>query len=404
MRFSLLILFVLLGCCAIGQNIVSGVVTDEDTGEPIAFANVFFANTRIGVSSDVDGKFKFEGFPSGKYDLTIAYVGYTTYQQALEFNNSTLRVTVALKPAEVRLREVEVKADTTGWARNFLTFKKYFIGETKNAKSCTILNPKAIHLYFDKTTNVLVAHAREAIQMENRALGFQLSYYLIQFEVDFTTGRILVFGIPAFQNLTPANKNQQRKWERERLRAYQGSMIHFMRALRMETLEEQGFNVTKLYRIPNPNRLPQAILNKKISELRTKLKTQGVMIVRKGDSLSYYMEMNSRPALVDSLATDLLQESEIMNERYDVTYNGLLKVEFKKEKEEIGYLPVVGRQTTEWQNSVIHFLNGPTRLYENGYYEDARNVFVENYWAWSEKMADLFPLDYEPPISKRQGE
>jgi iron complex outermembrane recepter protein len=89
MRFSLLILFVGVAYTTVGQNVVSGVITDEDTGEPIAFANVFFANTRIGVSSDVDGKFMLERFPSGKYDLTIAYVGYTTYQQALEFNNST---------------------------------------------------------------------------------------------------------------------------------------------------------------------------------------------------------------------------------------------------------------------------------------------------------------------------
>lgn len=402
MRFGLLILFVGVAYTTLGQNIVSGVITDEDTGEPIAFANVFFANTRIGVSSDVDGKFMLEGFPSGKYDLTIAYVGYTTYQQALEFNNSTLRVTVALKPAEVRLREVEVKADTAGWARNFVTFKKYFIGETKNAKSCTILNPNSIHLFFDRTTNVLVAHSREAIQMENRALGFQLSYYLIQFEIDFTTGRILVFGIPAFQNLTPENSNQQRRWQRERLRAYQGSMNHFMRALRTQTLDDQGFIVKKLYRIPNPDRLPQAVISKKISELRSTMKTQGVMMVRKGDSLSYYMEMNSRPALVDSLAPNRLKESEIMNEMHEINYAGLLSVEFKREREEVAYLSVVGRETTRLQYSVIHFLAAPLRLYENGYYEDARNVFVEDYWAWSEKMADLFPLDYQPPISKRK--
>jgi hypothetical protein len=403
MRLGLLILFILIGYFAGGQNVVSGVITDETTGEPIAFANVFFANTRIGVSSDVDGKFTLEGFPSGKYDLTIAYVGYTTYQQALEFNNSTLRVTVSLKTAEVRLREVEVKADTTGWARNFVTFKKYFLGETKNAKSCTILNPKSIHLYFDRTTNVLVAHAREAIQMENRALGFQLSYYLIQFELDFKTRRILVFGIPAFQNLVSDKQNLQRSWEKERLRAYQGSMIHFMRALRTQTLADQGFSVKKLYRIPNPDRLPQAIIKKKISDLRSKMKSQGIIMVGKDDSLRYYMEMNSRPALVDSLAPDRLKESEIMNAMHETNYTGLLSVEFKKEKEESGYLPVVGRQKARWQSSVIHFLAAPLRLYENGYYEDARNIFVEDYWAWSEKMADLFPLDYEPPISKRKG-
>ncbi len=403
MRFILSFIVILIGCLNVAgqQNIVSGTITDEDTGEPIAFANVFFANTRIGVSSDVDGKFQLKGFPSGKYDLTAAYVGYTTYQQALEFNGSELRVTITLKTSEVKLREVIVKADTAGWARNFVLFKKHFIGETKNSKSCVILNPKDIHLYFDSKTRILVAHAREAIQIENQALGFRINYYLHQFELDFATGRLAIFGIPAFQNLTTDKPGQQKKWDKERLRAYEGSMIHFMRALQTESLATQGFVAKKLYRVPNPDRPPQAFIDNKISALKSKMKRDGTIMIRSGDSLSYYYKLNSLPLLVDSLTKSVVRESELLNATLEVVYKGLLSVEFKPEKEEQGYLRVVGRQTTKWQNSVIHILAVPLKLYKNGYYEDARDVFVENYWAWSEKMADLFPLDYQPESVKK---
>jgi len=74
----------------------------------------------------------------------------------------------------------------------------------------------------------------------------------------------------------------------------------------------------------------------------------------------------------------------------------MLKVDFKKEKEEIEYLRTVWRTAVKWQSSIMILMAPTLKLYENGYYEDIRDVYVENYWAWSEKMADMLPYDYKP--------
>ena len=80
----------------------------------------------------------------------------------------------------------------------------------------------------------------------------------------------------------------------------------------------------------------------------------------------------------------------------------LSSLDFKKEKEEFGYLRTVGRTAVKWQSSIMTLMAPTLKLYENGYYEDIRDVYVENYWAWSEKMADMLPYDYTPDINKRK--
>lgn len=58
-----------------GQNTIQGNIVDDVTGNPIAAANVFFANTTIGTSSDHTGLFQLAGFASGKYDFFVQFIG-----------------------------------------------------------------------------------------------------------------------------------------------------------------------------------------------------------------------------------------------------------------------------------------------------------------------------------------
>lgn len=384
------------------RNTLSGIITDSETKEPVAFANVFFANTRIGVSSDAEGKFSLSGFPSGKYDLTVTFVGYNTYQQSLEFNNSEFKLTISLTENQIRLSEIVVKEDTTGWARNFETFKKHFLGETKNSNQCKILNPRDIHLFFDIKTNSLVAHARVPIQIENKALGFKLDYYLHTFEINFKSGMLVFLGVPLFRNLETDKKSVQKKWDKERLRAYNGSITHFIRALRSDSLIQNGFEVRKFYKVQNPDRPPQKVLNAKIREWRLKQQEVGVIRIDKKDSLGYYLNLQKKPELIDSVSKVVLSGAELLNSEHEVVYKGMLKIDFRKEKEEAQYPQTVGRTVIKWQTSIMHTLAPKLKLYKNGYYEDVRDVFVESYWAWSEKMSDMLPYDYQPETIKNK--
>ena len=63
------------------QGRLKGVITDKDTGEPIAFANVVLENggTQVGgASTDFDGNYDINPIPPGTYDLRATFVGYNT--------------------------------------------------------------------------------------------------------------------------------------------------------------------------------------------------------------------------------------------------------------------------------------------------------------------------------------
>jgi hypothetical protein len=49
-------------------------------------------------------------------------------------------------------------------------------------------------------------------------------------------------GLASFEKLVPEDAKQERKWNRNREEAYEGSMKHFLKALVDNRLEEEGFN------------------------------------------------------------------------------------------------------------------------------------------------------------------
>jgi len=392
-KISFIFCAVLLGTVASAQvNKISGTITDADSGEPIPFANVFFASTSIGISSDMEGKFVLQNFPNGKYDFTVAYVGYEPFQQAFEFNGSEFRLTINLKTEEVKLSEVIVKADTTGWTQNFAIFKRNFLGETENAASCTILNPRDIHLYFDKQARILVAHASKPIVVENKALGYTIQWYMKKFELNYQEGRLEVFGIPSFQQLVPKSDRQLKQWTKERERAYLGSIPHFLRTLLRSTWLEDGFEVRLVNLVPNPERPSKEFLDKKMVALKAD-------ITSSGDSLKYYSRLATKPEMIEKISSELAIGEEIINEQTQTMFKQTLAVRFKNEKEEVAYPPTVGRTTRKDQDSVLRIF-GDLKIYSNGYCEPVQNLFVEKYWAWSEKISDMLPYDYSPPTKK----
>lgn len=380
---------VLLNSVASAQvNKISGTITDADTGEPIPFANVFFASTSIGISSDMEGKFVLQNFPNGKYDFTVAYVGYEPFQLAFEFNSSEFRQTLKLKTEEVKLKEVVIKADTTGWAQNFAIFKRNFLGETENASSCTILNPRDIHLYFDKQARILVAHASKPIVVENKALGYTIQWYMKKFELNYQEGRLEVFGIPSFQQLAPKNDRQMKLWAKERERAYLGSIQHFLRTLLSNMWMEEGFEVRIINLIPNPERPSKEFLDKKMAALKAD-------ITSSGDSLKYYSRLATKPEMIEKISDELASSEQIINEQTQTMFKQTFAVRFKNEKEEVAYPPTVGRTIRKDQDSFLRIF-GDLKIYPNGYCEPVQNLFVDRYWAWSEKISDMLPYDYSP--------
>ena len=181
----------LIGCIALlliaqvslAQSL-KGNISDSETGEPIPFANVFFSGTLIGTTSDLDGNFSLTVLNQGKYELIVSFVGYQTYSKLISTDSLPPVLNIELQPEVVKLRDIYVEADTSGWGSNYPVFKQLFLGETKNAAKVDINNPRDIFLFYDNVENGLFAHSKQVIQIENNALGYHLDYLMQGFAME----------------------------------------------------------------------------------------------------------------------------------------------------------------------------------------------------------------------------
>lgn len=91
---------------------VEGFIREENTGEPIIFAHIFFKGTGIGARSDTTGYFTISIAASEKKmdSLVITYLAYHSQTIAIRSEVSQ-KITVKMKPEFTRLQEVSVSYD-----------------------------------------------------------------------------------------------------------------------------------------------------------------------------------------------------------------------------------------------------------------------------------------------------
>ncbi len=95
-------IFLLLLCCTavLQAQTIKGVLTEEETGEAIPFANVVLDGTRYGNATDINGFFLINKMPEGTYTLRVRYVGYQEYTEE-----------VTIKKGETLTRNISLKAE-----------------------------------------------------------------------------------------------------------------------------------------------------------------------------------------------------------------------------------------------------------------------------------------------------
>ncbi len=76
LRLAMCTLLVMItSAYAYSQRTATGTVTDEETGEPLIYANVAVVGTTVGATTDFDGKYSID-LPEGGTQLEFSYTGY----------------------------------------------------------------------------------------------------------------------------------------------------------------------------------------------------------------------------------------------------------------------------------------------------------------------------------------
>ena len=350
--------------------VLTGRVVDDQTGTPLAGVHVFIAGSMLGTTTDSEGHYRLERVPLGAHRLYVSIIGFEP-----EFKDIMLRESRAftfdfhMKEAVTELGEITVEAKgDRRWRQRLERFIDIFIGETPNAMDTKILNPEVLD--FANKGGTLLAFASDILQIENKALGYRIQYFLKDFAAEPT--RIRYDGEPLFEEMEPESPEQAILWEENRRKAFYGSFRHFMLAVLAGRAKEHGFET---FLRPAPaGAAGQGTFNQAggLSNTRTPF------------------DVNT-----------LLKDTDNPNEKL-LDFEGAIEIIFKGELESEAYAEwqrtfggPIGFRGDRFQRSLIWQENGPTLVDYKGDILNPYGVTVSGYLAF-ERVADELPKEYRP--------
>ena len=246
MRIPSLLLFFYLICGVINAQVITATVYDSDTKEPIIGASVYYDGTTIGTATNANGQFKIDYKVYLNAPIVISFIGYTTVLH----NKDDLQQMdkVFLKPSATKMPELVFKADTWSREKKLRIFKAEFLGRSKGASLCRIVNEKDIQLVYNPVNKILRAYCDEPIIIRNKYLGYDITYNMVDFFVEFTytpdliriTKEVYYAGTSFFSEI---GKPTKKKYVEARLNEFEGSKLEFFRTLAGRNLSDSKYEI-----------------------------------------------------------------------------------------------------------------------------------------------------------------
>lgn len=211
------ITFLLILTSGISAKNISGIVYNTDTNTPVNFTNIFIANTSKQIYTNSNGTFNIDLSNNGVINLVAAHISYNTRTFTIPESSDSTYLVIHLTPIIYELNEIKVIRDDPNRVKFLKQFTGAFIGESKNAKKCDILNPRSIHFKeetLDTTSKFkfrnysIAAKADSSIVFYNKKLGYRVNSYLDYFHLDYFY--IAYHAYPFYEDLISYANNPHR--------------------------------------------------------------------------------------------------------------------------------------------------------------------------------------------------
>ena len=347
---------------ATGQStgVIEGRVLDADSNAPLPRTHVFVVESMHGAVTDSSGWFRLEGVRPGPKRLYVSRVGHERRALALRpAPDRPVTVTVRLDAKVLNSPPVTVSAERDEeWYERLDRFRRLFIGRSDLAEDCTLVNPEVLR-FDDKWWGRFEAWAEKPVIIENRALGYRLTYFLKEFE---ERGSVVRWdGEPLFEPLAPTDSAEAARWRRNRLEAYRGSLRHFLRALMDDRLDEAQFD---LYRLPRASAFRHAARADRFPAERDN-------ILEAGPDSTYLLTAH---------------------DRLEVVYHGM-----PERRAYLEWADLRRRTPRDHQTSQIELNERPLHIDPSGEIVEPYGATLYQYFAFTARMAKRLPREYEPP-------
>lgn len=361
----LLFTFLLFSLVVIAQINISGVVYDQNKN-PLEGVAVYLDNTAIGTTTNARGAFSLK-VASDEYNLVVSHMGFHSQSIQLSTRTNFQSIIFRLKEKSDVLDEIVIenrKRLTLDEKKDFLRlFQREFIGTSKVAERCRILNKEVLEYNFDARTQNLNITASAPLQISNPSLGYILHYDLHVFQL--TSGIVYYAGHMRFEEVE-ASKKKKRRLHKNRRRAYHGSLMHFLRSIVDGNMQYQGFEVHHIRRILNePQAYEESLKNAQEYEYRQEM-----------------IKANVLPS----------EYSRFKNDARILQFKDHLQISYKHESLDENY---PSRDEFRYQISTLSLDANEVEILNAGVLKKPLDAFVLGYWSF-EKVGDTVPLDFKP--------
>lgn len=374
-------------CCCFAQ-IISGKIQTE-SGQLISDVNVYLDGTKISTTSITDGTFKLDiqGQKSG--NLIFQKDNYET--SIFPLNQAIGKsVKVIINPVK-EIEEVVIIPYTEKAYKDFINyFLDKFIGFDREGVS--IKNQRTLKFSYDKKNQFLKVKAPQTLIIENKNLGYSIQYNLINFEADFKNKTNSYLGTSFFKET-----NNKKNVVLNRMNAYKGSMMHFLRSLYNNELEKEGFIVNHAKRVKNPSYPTEAELQK-LQDHYEIVKAQRISNVPWTDELEAIAQKKSKnPEFVMAILKTKMKESDFTKRRDGrlfLDFDDLLMVNYQKYYYEIKKGEFVKAATFSTQSSIVHPEALEFEIFPEGNISEPDLLILEEHFS-NQNVSKMLPLDYQ---------
>lgn len=232
------------------NQVIEGTVFEIGTDSVICSSTIYFDGAFVGTLSDKNGNFKLDITKYASMPLIVSSIGY--YSVTLTNYPTDKPLKIYLTPKVYELNEVVISSKPLFRKRNeyLKMFREEFLGTTSNAYNCEIINENDITFNYDSCQDTLRAFASNPLIINNRALGYKITYYLDKFEYYRRSRSFLFIGNFRFNEDLIRDKTDKSlsslMYEKRRYSTYLGSRMHFFRALWEDKLTDERFSVRNL--------------------------------------------------------------------------------------------------------------------------------------------------------------
>jgi len=382
----LLFLFLFPLYLSIAQTIKGTVVNDAE--QKIPNVSIYIDGTKIGTTSKEDGSFSLNLPSKNIGNIIFQKEDYETFATPIsEVLNKNLKV-VLLKTNTIE--EVRIIPYTEEAYKNYINyFLNSFIGNDR--ENVKIKNQRSLKFAFDKKNKTLKVKAPKTLIIENKNLGYEIEYNLMNFSADFNSNMVNYTGTSFFKE----TKNSD-KVKLNRMNAYDGSTLHFFRSIYNNTISEEKFVVNHVIQVPNPKYPTEEELNilKNFMEMARASKT---LIKVPEDVSDISQRKNNQKPYALAIVKTLIPDSDYVkrnNGEVLFSFKDMLQVNYSKYYYELKGKEFIKSKIPVVISSYLHPEGETFEVSKDGNISTPDLLITEGDFS-KNKIENMLPLDYQ---------